>query len=203
MACSWVSRGSLFQKYFIALFGIVVMLLLAKGMSDAWFGYRDQRAMIDALLRSEAESAANKIGAFLDDIKRQLGWTVQKPWSAGTEEQHRLDVLGLLRQVPAITGISLIDDAGVERLYMSRVELDRTASGRDRVGDPAVVGARTQHVWYGPVSYYNGSEPFMEIAIAGNRRTAGNRYRRHQPQIHMGGHFGYSRRAHGLCRRRG
>ena len=129
--------------------------------------------MVNALLRSEAESAAGKIGAFLDDITNQLGWTVQKPWTAGNEEQHRLDVLGLLRQVPAVISISLIDDTGVERLYMSRTELDRTASGADRSGDPAVAGARAQRVWYGPVSYSNASEPFMQLAVSGNRRAAG------------------------------
>ena len=173
MAGSWISRRTLFQKYFVALFGIVVMLLLAKGISDAWFGYRDQRAMLNALLRLEAESAASKIGAFLDDVSSQLGWTIQEPWTPGSEEQHRLDALGLLRQVPAVIGISLIDDAGAERLYMSRIELDRTASGADRSGDPAVIGARSRHTWYGPVSYSNGSEPFMKVAIAGNRKAAG------------------------------
>jgi len=166
-------RRSLFRKYFTALFATVVVLLVANGIGDAWFGYRDQRAMLDAVLRSEAASAAAQIGSFLDGIKDQLGWTVQQAWDAGTEGQHRLSALGALRQVPAIISIALIDAAGSERLFVSRVELNRMASGVDRTADPAVAGARSVSTWYGPVRYSGGSEPFMTMAVAGNRKAAG------------------------------
>lgn len=166
-------RRSLFRKYFVALFAAVVVLLVANGIGDAWFGYRDQRAMLNAVLRSEATSAAGKIASFLDGIKDQLGWTVQQAWKAGMEQQHRLDALGVLRQVPAVVSITLIDAAGSERLFVSRIDLNRMASGVDRSADPAVAGARSARAWYGPVSYYGGSEPFMTIAVAGNRKAAG------------------------------
>jgi class 3 adenylate cyclase len=39
--------------------------------------------------------------------------------------------------------------------------------------DPAVVGARANRVWYGPVHYERDSEPYMRIAVAGNRAAAG------------------------------
>jgi len=35
------SRGSLFRKYFFVLFAAAVVPLLAAGVSEAWFGYRD------------------------------------------------------------------------------------------------------------------------------------------------------------------
>ena len=78
-------RQSLFRKYFIVLFAAVVLPLLLKSLGDAWFGYRDQRSMVDALLRVEASAAANKIGSFLDDITSQLGSAFQQPWTAGSE----------------------------------------------------------------------------------------------------------------------
>ncbi len=66
---SWVGwRRSLFQKYFVVLFIAVGVPLLVTGISDAWFGYRDQRAMLNALLRTEAASAAARIESFLDGI---------------------------------------------------------------------------------------------------------------------------------------
>ena len=46
-------RRSLFQKYFAALFAAVIVLL-ASGASEAWFGYRDQRANLSLRLRAEA-----------------------------------------------------------------------------------------------------------------------------------------------------
>lgn len=166
-------RRSLFRRYFVALFIAVVVPLFAKGISDAWFGYRDQRTMLNALLQAEATSAATRIRNFLEGIREQLGWTVQQAWAAGTEEQHRLDALRLLRQVPSVFDVTLTDEAWKERVYVSRVELNRIGSGKDLSLDPARGGIRSTGVWYSPVRYYINSEPRMTIAVTGNRRAAG------------------------------
>ncbi len=76
-------RRSLFQKYFLVLFLAVVIPLAVNGATEAWFGYRDQRARLDQLLGVEARSAASRIQGFLDSITGQLGWLVQLPWSDG------------------------------------------------------------------------------------------------------------------------
>jgi class 3 adenylate cyclase len=165
-------RRPLFYKYFVALFVAVVVPLTANGMSEAWFGYRDQRSMLSARLHAEAVSAAGKIAAFLDDITDQLQWTVQLPWRDGMDERHRFDVLRLLRQVPAVVEVTLIDGTGVERLRVTRVDPDVVDSGIDRANDPAVLGARSDRIWYGPVTLYEGSEPHTTISVAGAR--AGN-----------------------------
>ncbi|MBP1882536.1 class 3 adenylate cyclase [Ensifer mexicanus] len=156
----------------MALFAAVTVPLVASGISDAWFSYRDQRAMLSTLLRVEAAAAAGKIQGFLDGVEAQLRWTVQRGWDVGEESQHRSDVLRAMRQAPAIISLSLVDAAGTERLHVSRIELNRTA-GTDRSGDPAVVGARSDGIWYGPVTYRQGSEPFMTMAIAGQRQAFG------------------------------
>jgi adenylate cyclase len=170
----WVQwRRSLFRKYFVVLFIAVSVPLLANGVSDAWFSYRDQRTVLNTLLQTEAASAAAKIGSFLESITDQLSWTVRLPWSEDNHGLRRLDALGVLRQAPAVVSITLVDGAGAERLYVSRIELNRSASGVDRSLDPAVSGARAARIWYGPVTYQHDSEPFMKIAVAGNRKAAG------------------------------
>jgi len=166
-------RRPLFQKYFVALFAAVVVPLLANGASEAWFGYRDQRASLSQQLHAEARSAASKIQGFLDDITDQLQWTVQLPWREGMDERHRFDVLRLLRQVPAILEVTLVDGNGIERLHVSRVETDVVNSGIDRNNDPGVIGARSGRVWYGPVTLYAGSEPHMTVAVSGAREVNG------------------------------
>ena len=166
-------RRPLFQKYFLVLFAAVVLPLLVNGGSEAWFGYRDQRALLDQILVVEAQSAAGRIGGFLDGIKDQLGWTVQLSWTTGSEEARRLDALRLLRQVPAISDVTLIDGEGKERVRVSRIQPDLVASGVDRSGEPAVAGARSARVWYGPVTLRQGSEPYMTMAVAGTRASAG------------------------------
>ena len=166
-------RRPLFQKYFAALFIAVVVPLLANGASEAWFGYHDQRKTLSRQLHTEARSAAGKIQGFLDDITDQLQWTVQLPWRDGMEERHRFDVLRLMRQVPAVVEVTLVDGNGVERLHVSRVDPDIVNSGIDRTNNPAVIGARAGGIWYGPVTQYQGSEPHMTIALAGARESNG------------------------------
>src|ERR1700741_63457 len=166
-------RRPLFQKYFAALFVAVVVPLLANGASEGWFGYRDQRLFLSQRLHSEAMSTASKIQSFLDDITDQLQWTVQLPWRDGMDERHRFDVLRLMRQVPAVLEVTLVDGEGIERLHVSRVDPDVVDGGADRSNNPAGLGARADRIWYGPVSFYEGSEPHMAIAVAGARGING------------------------------
>ena len=166
-------RRSLFLKYFVVLLAVVVVPLAVMGCADAWFGFRDRRATLDVLLRVEAGAGAARIRSFLDQIGGQLGWTLQRPWSSGEAEQHRIDALRVLKQTPAIVSIALIDGAGRERLSVSRIGLDKVGEGIDRSADPAFLGARSSGAWYGPVGFREGSEPFMTIASAGNRRAVG------------------------------
>ncbi|MEY9558742.1 adenylate cyclase [Sinorhizobium fredii] len=165
-------RG-LFQKYFVVLFLAVVLPLAANGASEAWFSYRDQRARLDQLLGIEARSASAKIQGFLEGITNQLGWLVQLPWSEEPDAQRRVDALRLLHQVPAIVSLTLVDNAGRERLYVSQIGLNRTESRTDRSGEAPVEEARAARIWYGEVSYYRGSEPYLTVALAGNRPSVG------------------------------
>ncbi|AZO76660.1 MULTISPECIES: adenylate/guanylate cyclase domain-containing protein [unclassified Bosea (in: a-proteobacteria)] len=166
-------RSSLFAKYFIALFAAVVVPLLVAGGSEAWFGHRDQRARLNDLLEAEARSAAAKIQDFLDGIRDQLAWTVQLPWSDGAAERRRLDAFRLLRQVPAVVSLTFVDATGRERLFVSRMGLNKIEGGTDHSASPAFRNVRPGGAWYGPVSFHAGSEPFLTIAVAGTRAAVG------------------------------
>ena len=166
-------RRSLFVKYFVTLFVAVVVPLMLGSATEAWFAFRDNRLDLDEILQVEARSAADRMQAFTDGIRDQLGWVVQFPWTQGEDDRRRIDGLRLLQQVPAIVSLSMIDPTGTERVFVSRVSMNRTGRGADMSEDPAVVGVRANRVWYGPVHYQRDSEPYMRIAVAGNRAAAG------------------------------
>jgi adenylate cyclase len=166
-------RRSLCFKYFLTLFVAVVLPLTLGAVGEAWFGYRDQSRHLNEVLQLQSRSAAERIDAFADEISDQLGWAVQFPWTDGNEGAHKIDALRLLQQVPAILSITLVDQSGTERVAVSRLRLNRIGRGGDMSADEAVIGARANKLWYGPVRYEHDSEPYMRIAVAGNLAAAG------------------------------
>lgn len=109
----------------------------------------------------------------MDGIRNQLAWTVQLPWSDSADERHRLDAFRLLRQVPAVASLTLVDAAGRERLFVSRIGLNRMGGGADHSNNPAFTKVRPGSALFGPVTFHAGSEPFMTISVAGNRAAVG------------------------------
>ena len=163
----------LFQKYFLMLFMAVAIPLAINGAVEAWLGYRDQRARLDQLLGVHATFAASRIQSFLEEIENELGWLVQLPWSDDPDERRRTDALRLFRQAPAIVSLQLIDHNDQERLFLSRIGLNRIDSRIDRSKEPAMAVLRSTRLWFGDVSYNRGSEPYLMVAISGNRRSVG------------------------------
>src|SRR5262245_23073641 len=92
-------------------------------------------------------------------------------WFGYREQRRHLGEL--LQLVPAILSVVLVDQGGIERVSVSRLRLNRTGRGSDMSADEAVVGARASKAWYGPIRYEHDSEPYMQIAVAGNLAAAG------------------------------
>ena len=167
------TRNWLFAKYVGLFAAVVTIALLANGMFDVWFYYREHKNALVRIQREQAEAASSKIGQFITEIESQLGWTTQLPWSTGTVEQRRFDALRLLRQVPAVTELSQIDATGKERLRVSRLAMDVIGSNVDNSQEPKFKDAVANKVYYGPVYFRRESEPYMTLAVTGTRRDAG------------------------------
>ncbi|GLR86641.1 ATP-binding protein [Bradyrhizobium iriomotense] len=166
-------RSRLFTKYVGLFVAVVGVALLANGLFEVFFYYREHKTALIRVQREQAEAAAAKIGQFVKEIESQLGWTTQLPWSAGSIEQRRFDALRLLRQVPAITELAQVDSTGKERLRVSRLAMDVVDSGIDVSTDAKFTEAVAHKVYYGPVYFRRESEPYMTLALAGTRKDAG------------------------------
>jgi len=152
---------------------VVTVALIASGLFDMWFSYREQRELLLNTQREQASAAAGKITQFVEEIERQMGWMTQLPWSTGSVDEWRFDAVRLLRQVPAITEIAQLDAAGREQALVSRVAADVIGSQTDFSQHPKFVEAIASKHYYGPLYFRRESEPYMTIAIAGARRDYG------------------------------
>ncbi|HEV8247011.1 MAG TPA: cache domain-containing protein, partial [Polyangiaceae bacterium] len=152
---------------------MVSVALIANGLLDIWFSYREQRALLVRIQAEQAAAAAARISDFVKEIEGQMGWTTQMAWNTWDIQQRRLEALRLLRQVPAIAQLTLLDASGRERLKVSRLAMDVVGSAIDRSGEPAFAAAMVQKVFHGPVYFRVQSEPYMTMALAGARREAG------------------------------
>ena len=166
-------RSRLFTKYVALFVAVVVVALLSNGIFEVFFYYREHKAALIRIQHEQAEAAATKISQFIKEIERQLGWTTQLPWSAGSLQDRRFDALRLLRQVPAITELSQVDSTGKERLRVSRLAMDVVDSGLDFSKEPKFTEAVANKVYYGPVYFRRESEPYMTLSLAGTRKDAG------------------------------
>src|SRR5205814_550930 len=73
-------RTRLFAKYVALFVAVVAVALLANGLFEVFFYYREHKASLIRVQHEQAEAAAAKISQFVKEIESQLGWTTQLPW---------------------------------------------------------------------------------------------------------------------------
>lgn len=173
MALLRIPRGRLFRKYALFFVTLVSVALLSSGLIGLYFSYQENRAALVALQSEKALAAAAKIEQYIGDIEHQIGWTALPQIGAEAPAQRRYDFLKLLRQVPAITEVSLLDHTGQERLLVSRLGLDVLGSNADYSRDPHFTGARDGKTYFGPVYFRKETEPYVTIALPAGGSDAG------------------------------
>ena len=166
-------RSALFRKYVVLFAAVIGTALVANNLVNIWFTYGEYHDDTVRFQKEQAAAAASKISQFIKEIEGQLGWMTHLSWATQTAEQRELDALRLLRQVPAITELALLDDKGREQLRFSRQAEDRVGSGIDYSADDRFKVALANKVYYGHVYFRRETEPYMTLAVAGARRDAG------------------------------
>ena len=161
-------RGRLFWKYVVLFASLVSGALLASGLVELYFSYRENLAAVVALQREQAAGAAARIEAFVRDIERQVGWASQgQVGTRPTVEQRRFEYIRLQRQAPAVTEVSQLDASGREQLRVSRLAMDVVGSQADFSTDPRFTQAKPGRPYFGPVYFRKESEPYLTLSIAG------------------------------------
>ncbi|MDH2311373.1 sensor histidine kinase [Methylobacterium brachiatum] len=166
-------RLPLAAKFAVAFVGLVTLVLLINGAVDLFLNYGDAKRNAIEVQREKAHAAAERVEAFISEIESQIGWTTRAEWRRISPEQQRYDFIRLLRQAPAITEVAYLDPSGKEQLRVSRLEPDAVGSGKDFSAAPAFTQAIAGKVWFGPVYFRRGSEPYMTVSVAHAGRDPG------------------------------
>src|SRR4029453_5784073 len=158
-------RGRLFRKYLLLILVLVGGAVLASGVISVYFSYQENKAAIGALQHEKALSASTRIQQYVERIQQQLAYASLPQIDASDVELRRIEFNKLLRQVPDITDIAQLDPDGHEQIAVSRLAMDRIASGDDRSKEAAFLFAKRAQPWFGPVYFRKETEPYMTIAL--------------------------------------
>ena len=166
-------RLTLALKFALAFIAVVSLVLLVNGAVNVWLAYGEAKSSAIRVQKEKAQAAAERIDLFVAEIEQQIGWTTRVEWARVPIDQRRYDFIRLLRQAPAITEIIHVDGTGKEELKLSRLEPDVVDGPTSYVDDPRFKGALDKKIWFGPVTFRRGSEPYMTIALVHAGRTPG------------------------------
>ena len=155
-------REGLFAKYVVALVGLVVFVLAVNGAIETWITYRGIKSSLNDAMTEKAEATAKRIQQSLSDLERQISWVTRA--SSNTTDLRRADYAQLLRQVPQVSQLSLLNLQGREVLRMTRqtVTLDSNA---DFSRDARLTETISRGTSFAP-AYFRGERPFMSIALS-------------------------------------
>jgi signal transduction histidine kinase len=159
-------RGRLRPKFVLVFTTVVCVALISTAAFEVLFSFQDRKAALIRIQHEQAEAAAGEIAEFMKNIEDQLAWTTHAPWTTATPDQQSLDLWRMmLRQVPAITDLSLIDPSGHEVLRVSRLSLDEIGSRMDYSRDPKFFKVSPSRPYRSAVYFRGGSEPYMTISV--------------------------------------
>jgi signal transduction histidine kinase len=171
-------RGTLLRKYVTLFVAVVSVALIANGVFEVWFDYREQKTLLIRLQHEQAEAAADKISGFIKEIEHHIGWTTQLPWVPGDLEERKVDAERLLHQIHEMRGLitefAQLDRRGREQLRVSPTEPNRASDGDFSATDWFNEVIKNK-VYYGPVRLFRESEPHMTLAMAGRPDAAVSR----------------------------
>jgi class 3 adenylate cyclase/HAMP domain-containing protein len=155
-------REGLFAKYVVALVGLVVFVLAVNGAIETWITYRGIKSSLNDGMSEKAEATAKRIQQSLSELERQISWVTRA--SSNTTDLRRADYVQLLRQVPQVTQLSLLNPQGREQIRMTRYTVT-LESNADFSRDARLTETISRGTSFAP-AYLRGERPFTSITMS-------------------------------------
>jgi class 3 adenylate cyclase/HAMP domain-containing protein len=155
-------REGLFAKYVVALVGLVVFVLAVNGAMEIWITYRGIKSSLHDGMSDKAEATAKRIAQSVSELERQISWVTRA--SSNTLDLRRADYTQLLRQVPQVSQLSLLNSNGREQLRLTRQTVT-LGSNADFSRDVRFTETVSRGTSFAP-AYLRDQQPFMSIALS-------------------------------------
>lgn len=160
----WLSP--LARRYALRMCGLTLLLLLASGLLEMGFSYRDSRAHVAELQAAQVVAAAREIRNYLNVIETGLKDVAKLPW--GTKgfdtAMRREEFYRLLQRLPAVVELKAFGAEGYETLAVSRSQPDRLDSGRPLAEAGFARVWAEQPIRYGETFFAPDQSPSMRVA---------------------------------------
>src|SRR5688572_21449287 len=119
--------GRLSRRYFLFIGGGISFVLMAAIAIETPLSYRGTLDRVGEVQVAEARSAASRVDQFLRSVEVTLRESAGIPWSDAsfTPADIRAEHHRLMKLIPALDSLQVIDPAGAVRLAVSRRDLDR------------------------------------------------------------------------------
>jgi signal transduction histidine kinase len=165
---SWGGGSRLLRRTFFIALILISGGLISSDAIELFFQYQERVENIGALQREIARGAAFKIQAFVHEIENTLRAATQTPdlINTGLTDAYRLQLVKLLRVMPAITTLTALAADGHEQLKVSRAQMLPSQTLTNRLTDEAVAQVLQGATFFSPVYFVRQSEPYMQVAVS-------------------------------------
>lgn len=156
-----------------AIIGVALVVLLVSGGAGVWVFLSAHHDMTAELHDHRAEAAARQIAGFIEGIDARLRGLVQPSWHSLSAGDREIEALRLLRAMPAVSELRIIDPLGREQLRVGQLAFDVVGSGTDLANDPGYRAATRLPTSLGAVTFKDGSEPYVTLYTRADGPDAG------------------------------
>jgi signal transduction histidine kinase len=164
---------ALWRRYWRNIALLCLIVVGASSALDLFFSYRDRLHGIAEIQRAEAGAARARIAEYLSGVDRLLsGALVYLDVEDVAIADKQTELRRLLQQIPSLISLRLLSADGRERLFVSRIELDRTSDG-GTTGATEPPPPRSGAVAYGPIHYRDGTAPAFSLNAWSARPSGG------------------------------
>ena len=160
-------RGRLVRHYFVISVILIGEGLIASGLLEIYFRYRESHENLTLLQHEVAAAAAFKVEQFIQRIEAALRTATKSPEIArkGISDEFQSELTRLLLVTPAIEEVAALDLSGRILLQASRFRAILSEDKEELPPQIAFAVAKAGQSFFGPVYFARGSEPYNSIAV--------------------------------------